>query len=306
MVPGPGFEVQGHRGALGVRPENTLAGFELALDLGVTSIETDVHLTRDRVPVLHHDPIVLEPLHDRPRSRAIHDLTAKQLRTAQIDCRLETQTREAGPLTRAFAQDRGFDPFGIPTLVDLFAFLAAYTGAPGRIAGKTPKQRRHAARVIVDLELKRSPFGWQIINDGYDGTRPSVLERRVLDDVAAAGMIDRVRVRSFDHRCVRFIRDLEPRLQTAVLIHHTAPVRPGDLVEAAGAAVYCPDHAFVDAEVVRQVHAAGKRIIPWTVNEPAEWRVLVEWGVDGITTDFPEQLVNWLRRRRIAVAGHEP
>jgi glycerophosphoryl diester phosphodiesterase len=111
----------------------------------------------------------------------------------------------------------------------------------------------------------------------------------------------RVRIRSFDHRSLRAVRELEPRLQTALLIVHTAPARPHDLLEAAGAAVYAPDYQFVDAAIVQDVHAAGKRIVPWTVNEPPEWHRLVQWGVDGITTDYPDRLLKWLRQRRITV-----
>ena len=104
-------------------------------------------------------------------------------------------------------------------------------------------------------------------------------------------------IRSFDHRSLVAIRNLEPGLQTAVLIAHTAAVRPGDLLEATGALMYCPDYQFVDAEVVRQVHEVDKLIVPWTVNELPEWQRLVQWGVDGITTDFPDQLLAWLTAR---------
>src|SRR4051812_17069566 len=125
MVDRAAFEVQGHRGARGLRPENTLSGFELALDLGVSTIETDVHLTRDGAPVLSHDPT----LHgvtcpQSPTPVYICQLTLAQLRLYPVDPARDQglftdQTADVGPLTRAFADTRGMDPFCIPMLAEL-------------------------------------------------------------------------------------------------------------------------------------------------------------------------------------------
>jgi glycerophosphoryl diester phosphodiesterase len=301
-----GFEVQGHRGARGLRPENTLAGFELAFDLGVSSVETDVHLTSDGVPVLSHGPSMTGAVCTQwPSPQLISRLTLAKLRLYPPDDGdpgFPDQRADIGPLARQFAQDRGIDPLGIPTMSELFAFAADYAEAPGRLAGKTPAQQQRTRRVVLDFELKRKPFWPQHIGDTFDGSTAGTLERRVVEEVQRAGMLDRVRIRSFDHRTLRAIRALEPGLPTAALMAQTAPVRPGDLLEAAGATMYCPHYHFVDAEVVRQVHEANKRIVPWTVNGSPEWQWLVDWGVDGITTDFPDQLLKWLRKRRIPVS----
>jgi glycerophosphoryl diester phosphodiesterase len=304
----PAFEVQGHRGARGLRPENTLCGFEVALDLGVSSIETDVHLTHDGVPVLCHDAAITGRLCSPApvESLPISGLTLAELRGFRVDRspdpqRFPDQVAEVGPFARTFADARGIDPLGIPTMSELLAFAVDYTEEPGKRAGKNPAQQQKVRRVVLDFELKRVPYLPANIGDAFDGTTASILERRIAEEAITAGMLDRVRIRSFDHRCLWAIRELESRLQTAVLIANTAPVRPGDLVDAAGAELYCPDYNFVDAEVVRQVHAANKRIVPWTVNYPPEWNRLVKWGVDGITTDFPDQLIKWLRKRRIPV-----
>jgi glycerophosphoryl diester phosphodiesterase len=258
------FEVQGHRGARGLLPENTLPSFEIALDVGVASIETDVHLTKDDVPVLLHDarPALDDPL--------VRSLTLEQLRAYRVGNAAPTA------LALRFAEARGLHPYGIPTLAEFFEFVAAY-GEGGR-------------RLLFDLELKRVPFEPETIGDGFTGTAPALLERQVVAAIRQAGVLGRVRVRSFDHRCVRAIK----QLQTAVLIHETVPCDIGMLLEAADADVYCPNFQFVDAEVVRQVHAAGKRIIPYTVNEPGDWERLIDWDVDGITTDYPDRLLAWL------------
>ena len=268
------IEVQGHRGARGLAPENTLAGFEIALECGVTSIETDVHLTQDDVPVLIHDPDLA--------GRRVRTLTLAQLR----GYRVEGPKAPATPHADQFAKVHGIDPCGIPTLAEFFAFVAAHP---------------RGGRLIFDLELKRVPFCPETIGDGFTGNGPALLERRVVEAIDQAGVLHRSRVRSFDHRSVAAIKQLAPTLPVGVLVHNAVPNHIGKFMEDAEAELYCPDYDFVDANVVAQVHAAGKRIIPYTVNDEAAWERLVAWGVDGVTTDYPDRLIGWLQRRGLAV-----
>ena len=293
----PAFVIQGHRGARGLRPENTLPSFEAALDAGANALETDVHLTADGVPVLVHDPQLDERIYRPIRATKdnsaaprpwVHQLSAGQLSEYLADRnpnphRFPTQSAEPTPLATWFTRDRGH-PYAIPTLADLYAFVAAYAGEPGRSVGKTDAQRANAARAVIDVELKRVPF-----HAAEWGQAPGRIESAVLDVVRRAGAVGRTAVRSFDHRCVKRLRALEPGLTGVVLVEGTAPVDPVALVRAADAQVYGPDYRYLDAEQVRQCHAAGVRVLPWTVNDPGAWERLVEWGVDGITTDYPDR-----------------
>ena len=115
--------------------------------------------------------------------------------------------------------------------------------------------------------------------------------------VRSAGLVARTSVRSFDHRAVRAVKRLEPGLTAAVLGVGTAPVDPVAVTRAAEASVYCPEFTFLDRPQVEQLHAAGVAVVPWTVNDPADWRTLLDWGVDGICTDFPDQLAGALVSR---------
>jgi glycerophosphoryl diester phosphodiesterase len=301
------FDLQGHRGARGLKPENTLPSFEAAFDAGVRSIETDIHLTRDGVPILYHDALLHDPPCTRIRPGApsaplllISGLSLADLRGYRADgnpdpLRFPNQDASVTPLARLFAESHDFDPYAIPTLDDLLQFAAAYAGEMGARAGKSDEQRQHVAEVRFDLELKRVPFHPETINDGFDGTRPGLLEERVVEAVQRAGVVARTRVRSFDHRCVRLARQLEPGLTGAVIIAETAPVAPAELLARADAQVYCPGYLFLDAALVRSVQAAGGRVLPWTVNQPEHWQRLLDWGVDGITTDVPDQLARFVQ-----------
>lgn len=307
------FDLQGHRGARGLKPENTLPAFEAALDLGVTTIETDLHLTRDDVAVLFHDEQISpgscrravgakvpEPA-SKPRVRSLslaqlQDYLADQYADA---VRYPTIDASVTPLARWYAEQQGVHPYAPPTLADLFAFAAAYSGAPGARAGKSDTRRQRAGRVRFALELKRIPYHPEVIGDDFAGAAAGVLEQRVVEAVRTADVLPRVSVIGFDHRSLRAIRQLEPRLTTAVCIYNTAPVDPAELVRQADAQGYGPDYHFLDEMQVRQLHAAGFRVVPWTVNEPRDWERLLAWGVDGIATDFPDGLAALLRQRGI-------
>jgi len=149
-----------------------------------------------------------------------------------------------------------------------------------------------------DLELKRVPFHPETIGDEFDGENPGKLEIQLVEILREANVVERTTVRSFDHRCVRAIGRLEPRLTRAVLVAGTAPVDPVAVVHQAEATVYCPDYTFLDAAQVRLLHAANVRVLSWTVNRPEDWTRLLEWGVDWITTDYPDRLAEFLKRQQ--------
>jgi glycerophosphoryl diester phosphodiesterase len=303
----PRFDLQGHRGARGLRPENTLPSFEAAFDHGVTTVETDLHLTRDGAVVLCHDPRpdgrILRPA--PPPGATISALSLAELRTYRADgnpdpVRFPAQDAGVTPLAALFADQHGLHPYAIPTLAELFLFADEYAGALGERAGKTPAQQARTRQVRFDLELKRVPFFPQAVNDGFTGRGPGLLERRVVEAVHGAGVASRTTVRSFDHRSVWWIRELEPALTTAVLLASTAPVAPAELARQARAGLLCPSYDFVDEELVRRCHGEGVRVVPWTVNDPEHARRLLDWGIDGLTTDFPDRLAECLRQRGVA------
>jgi glycerophosphoryl diester phosphodiesterase len=303
------FDLQGHRGARGLKPENTLPSFEAALDAGVSSIETDIRLTADQNPVLCHD-LQLHPGYCRryascgPPNPDNHPFLGA-LTTEQLYCFCAdiVQDRRAFPLQNAdvtpvaalYAEKRGLHPFFIPMLHDLFEFVESYAGDMGRRAGKSAEQRDGAEQVWFDLELKCIPYLATVIGNNFDDSLAS-LQQSVLEAIRAAGVSNRVRIRSFDHRSLLAFRRLAA-IPAGVLIDAMAPVAPEEVAKAALADTYCPNYQFLDESLVRRLHAARVRVHPYTVNEEADWDKLVTWGVDGITTDYPDQLASFLRKR---------
>jgi glycerophosphoryl diester phosphodiesterase len=296
------FDLQGHRGARGLAPENTLPSFELALDAGVSTIETDLHLTKDGHAVLFHDECISQRLCTPapPSVRLVATLTLAELRRFQTStnpepARFPQQRPLVTPVAALFCQARGLSPFAIPTLSDFIEFTQAYAGAPGQQAGKTAEQRQRAAQLRFDLEFKHVPWNPEFLSD------PGRLEGAVLATVQSAGVVEHTIARSFDHRAVRALKEMEPRLTGTVLIANTAPVDPARLAKEALAHVIGPDYHFVDEDFVRRAHDGGVKVIPWTVNDPDAWAKLLAWGVDGMTTDYPDRLAAFLKERGVEV-----
>ncbi len=290
------FDIQGHRGARGLRPENTLPAFETALDLGVTTLELDLHLSADDRLIVWHDDAVppekcrLDPLPSGPAAPdpddpatppaalMIRQLTAAQLRQYVCDRNPDPQ---AFPDQEPVATSLAGDDYRIITLTDLLDFVARYAEAPG----KSESQRANAGRVQFNMETKRKPNRPDVIGDDFDGQHPGLFEQTLVKLLHERGLVERSVLQSFDHRSLWAAHTLEPDLRLAALT-----TRPVDVtaLAAQGASILSPRASIVTPTLIEQSHAAGLLVIPWTVNQPEEMRQLIDMGVDGIISDRPD------------------
>ncbi len=281
----PRLHLSGHRGARGLAPENTLEGFALAFALGCDSVELDVALTRDGVPVVVHDPVLHPDIVRRADGRWVRGAPVRvgELTRAEV-LRLDVgRLRPGSDYAAAFPQQRPRDGARIPALADVLALA--------RPAG-----------VVVDIELKTMPDRPELT------AAPEVLAEAVLACVAARAGGAPVAVRSFDWRGLRHVARVRGDVMLGFLTSpNTAaagalwwgmdPARHGGSVPrcvaevAAGrAAMWCPEHRSLTREDLRAAQALGLLVMPWTVNEPADMARLQAWGVDGICTDYPDRV----------------
>ncbi|MBN9408739.1 MAG: glycerophosphodiester phosphodiesterase [Burkholderiales bacterium] len=290
------FDLQGHRGARGLAPENTLAGFERTLAVGVTTLELDVGVTADGVPVIAHDP-ALNPAITRDASGQwlrgagprIADLTRAQLALYDVG-----RIDPASPYATTFTGQQARDGERIPALADLFALA----------------QRVGAADVRFNIELKTNP------TQPAGTVPPRVFVEAVLGVIRQAGVAPtRVTIQSFDWSILKLVRDAAPEFALSFLSIQNARTDntrdaawnggmlwrdyPGvpAMVKAAGGAVWSPNFQALQAPLVKEAQALGLQVIPWTVNDPADMRRLIDWGVDGLITDYPDRLRELLQAR---------
>ncbi|RYF66385.1 MAG: glycerophosphodiester phosphodiesterase [Comamonadaceae bacterium] len=291
------FDLQGHRGARGLAPENTLAAFERAMEIGVSTLELDIALTTDGVPVIVHDP-ALNPAITRDAGGAflratgpaVHTLTLAQLQTYDVG-RLDPTSKYGQP----FASQAARDGQRIPALRDLFALT--------RNAG--------AKDLRFNIEAKTDPTA-------PASTAPvEAIVRAILDEVQRAGLNERVTLQSFDWRAQAIAAPLAPALSRAWLTsprtlrdpRWTRGLRVEDvggsvprLVKAAaadgrGPAIWSPAFAELTAAQVSEAQGLGLQVIPWTVNQPVDLARVMDLGVDGIITDYPDRLRALMRER---------
>jgi glycerophosphoryl diester phosphodiesterase len=299
LLPAGAFDLQGHRGARGLAPENTLAGFEAALFIGVTTLELDIAISADGVPVIHHDQ-VLNPDITRDaggrwlqaRGQAIHRLTVAELQAWDVG-RINPSSRYAID----FAEQKPQDGERIPTLAALFERV--------RTLG--------ASRVRFNIETKLQPGG------AVPSATPEVFVRAILDVVRANGMSQRVSLQSFDWRTLQIARQIAPEIPAVFLtaqlprfdtvasgdwtlgLRATDFDTTADMIAAAGGKTWSPHHSNLSQAVLRRSRALGLRVIPWTVNEPADMERLLDWGVDGLITDRPDRLRAVMQQRGMAL-----
>lgn len=275
----PRFDLQGHRGARGLFPENTLEGFRAAFALGLHSFELDAGVTRDGVVVLHHDPRLNPDITRGPDGAwlgvpgpLLRDLAWTEVRAYDVG-----RVRPGTAYAAAYPDQRPHDGARIPRLADLLAL----PGAP---------------RLLIELKLFPDHPDWTV--------PPEEMTERVLYDVAAAGALDRVAVQSFDWRAPRHARRTRPGVATGWLTRAETVAAPAlwwgvdagscdldgvaDRVAAEGGGTWTPFHADLTRPRLARAHALGLRVVPWTVNDPARMAELAAWGVDGLITDRPD------------------
>lgn len=268
------IEVQGHRGARAARPENTLAAFGHALEVGVDVIELDLVVTRDdRLAVVHdlqlNPDLCLGPDGRPPADRPpVRSLTLEELK--RYDC---------GTLRNGRFPDQVPVPGQrIPAFEEVLA-LVRDSVLP-------------AARTVrLNVEIKTLPGRPDL------GPPPARLAELVVAAVRTAGLPGRIGIQSFDHRIVRAVHDLDPAILLSALVGDGHPADLVAVVRAAGASVLTPNHEWITADDVRVLHQSGIRVVPWTANGVGAWERLLDLGVDGIITDDPAGLIAHLRMK---------
>lgn len=301
--PGEDLDVQGHRGSRGLKPENTLPAFETALDLGVSTLELDLHFTADGQVVVWHDPII-----DKEKCRLVDDAPPDipdpddvlapdedrliaRLNRAELEWyRCDRNPSEAKyPEQSAEPTALAGDDYRIVTLGELFDFVDVYATD----AGKTADQRSTAVAVEFNIETKRKPDNPETIGDGFDGDNAGPFELAILTEIVERGLIDRVVIQSFDHRSLWAVRSENETIRLAALSVRDR-VDAADLA-ARGASIWSPNLDAVNRDSVEQAHDAGLEVIPWTVNDRTDMADLIALGVDGLITDRPDLLLDLLR-----------
>lgn len=304
------LDLEGHRGARGLEPENTLQAFTRALEIGVTTLELDLGVTKDGVLVVSHERR-LSPDHTRDArgawtsgpGPAIRSLTFAELQQYDVG-RLRPGTAYA----QRFPEQHGRDGVRIPAFREVVELT--------RRAGNS--------RVRFNVETKLNP------EHPDEAPAPEAFADLVVAALRGFGLEQRATVQSFDWRTLRRVQAAAPEIDTVALTIQS----PGEdniqagragrspwlggldaddfggslprLVQALGARAWSPYAPNLTRESLREAHELGLAVIVWTVNEPTDLDALIELGVDGIISDYPDRLRAAAARRGLPLPDPTP
>ena len=289
-----GLDLQGHRGARGLMPENTLPAFAQALAIGVTTLELDLAVTSDSQVVVSHNPRLEPEIARSPNgewlmqsSPPIHTMTLAVVKSYDVG-----RLNPASEYAERYPGQRPVDGTSVPTLGEVFELV----------------NRSGSQSVRFNIETKINPQRPQLTFP------PGRFVRAVIDVVRRYEMEDRVAIQSFDWRALKEVQDLAPEITTSYLtvnqrwmsnlqtgINGSSPWLNGldvdnyggsaaHAIKAAGGDAWSPFHREVDAESIKRAQELGLSVHVWAVNETSRMRELIAMGVDGIITDYPDRL----------------
>jgi glycerophosphoryl diester phosphodiesterase len=304
------FDLEGHRGARGLAPENTLVAFARALGLGVTTLEMDLAVTRDGVVVVSHDPALNPDITRGPDGRWLESPTPRILELTRADLRRYDvgRLRPGSAYATQYPDQVPADGTRIPVLREVYDLA--------RRAGND--------EVRFNVETKIDPGQPELTPP------PAAFVKAVVDVVRGAKAAGRTMIQSFDWRTLRLVREAAPEIETVCLTtdelggRQLARGQPGAspwlggldaddhggsaprLAAAAKCRVWSPRFRDLSAESLAEAHRLGLRVVPWTANEPGDMKALIELGVDGIISDRPDRLREVMRQKGLPLPKATP
>ena len=289
----PGFiRLIGHRGARGLMPENTIEGFEFTLDLGVNALEFDVMLSKDNVPVITHDNHLSAAATRDNTGRwlqkdgpSINELTLAELKEFDVG-----GLNKRSKYGQRYPEQKFLSEIRIPTLSELLDFTC------------WPNNEK----LYLLLEIKSGP-----------ALAAKNTVRRIVDEVHRKKLESRTVLHSFDWDLLKECQRVAPEIPCSFLSElpgkddetsdeysddNTPDFASFDISIPKAVAnhkgqMWCPEFNDVTVELVQEAHELGLVVCTWTVNEIEDLENMVDAGVDGIITDYPDRAQRILASR---------
>ncbi len=266
------FDKEGHRGCRGLMPENTIPGFKKAIDLGVTTLEMDAVITKDKQVILSHEPFFNHEIttkadgsfvaENEEKSLNIYEMTYEQ--TQQFDVGLKPHPR--------FPQQQKMQAHK-PKLSDVIDSAEAYTKA------------KSLPPVQYNIETKSTAP-----TDDIYHPKPEEFVDLIMSVIIEKKIEARVIIQSFDMRTLQYLHKKYPTIKTAYLYEPPSDKSFSSRLKDLGftPTIYSPDYETVTADLIKECKSLGIKVIPWTVNDVTKMKELKGMGVDGIICDYPD------------------
>jgi glycerophosphoryl diester phosphodiesterase len=290
------IKIYGHRGARGVLPENTLESFKYLFENNIHTYETDILISKDFIPVITHDfrldPSYTKDINDNwieDENIKIIDLTYDQI--LQFDVGTLNKLSKYG---RKFINQKSLQNQKIPKLSELLKLTSDNI----------------VEDLLINLEIKSTPIEKNLTPE------PDAMVKMIIDEVNHSNLEDRIIYSSFDWRVLREIKERDSKIPRAYLtsgvkgkIYDKSPwldftplhngVELPELIKALGGSAWHPNYKDVNKEIIQISHNKGLPVNVWTVNRESDMLRMIDYGVDGIMTDYPLKLKELCERKNI-------
>ncbi len=272
------FDIQGHRGARGLMPENTVPAFMEALRLGVNTLEMDVVISKDGQAVVSHEPFFNHEISLTPFGKEIEEKNEKNHNLYQMNYE-EIARYDVGKKThpRFLRQQK---------ITVCKPLLSEVIDSAELFLAKNPLP----FTVFYNIETKTTPA-----SDGIFHPTPEVFVQQLLAVIDQKKIQNRVTIQSFDVRTLQIVHKIRPELKLVLLVENTESFEKN--LEKLGFApnIYSPYFELVNPELVKKCHKKDILLIPWTVNDASKMKELKNLGVDGLISDYPDIAIQTLR-----------
>lgn len=269
-MPQKSFDLQGHRGARGLFPENTIPAFLYALDLGVTTLEMDVVINAEGSVILSHEPWMSAKICAHPDGRKVSKSEAESLKiyamsdedVAGFDC--GSRGHPGFPEQQAMQVSK-------PKLVDVFKAVSLRSAETQR------------KPVLFNIEIKSAPEGDNVFH-------PEVGQyaQALYDVLQQSGVLERTSIQSFDPRALEAAHLIDPDVSLVLLIENRKSFQANLKRLSFKPDIYSPNYKRVNKKMIEAAHGQDIMVIPWTVNDEKTMRKLMALGIDGLITDYPD------------------
>lgn len=270
----PVFDLQGHRGARGLLPENTIPAFLHALDLGVTTLEMDTVINAEGHVVVSHEPWMSASICSHRDGRKVTEDEQRNLRIFMMSD-LQLAGFDCGNRGHPDFPRQQPMPVAKPLLREVFLAVARHSDATGCRAGFGP--------VLFNIEIKSRPE-----TDGI--FHPEVFEftRALYNLLQEFEVLERTTIQSFDVRALEAVHKMNPQLSTSLIVDNQQGLLTNLKRLSFIPSIYSPHFELLDRQQIDAAHAQNIRVIPWTINDEHTMRKLIGMGIDGLITDYPE------------------
>ena len=270
--PSTKFDIQGHRGCRGLLPENTLPAFKKAIELGVHTLELDIAVSKDEKIIVSHEPFMSRKICLDVNGKAIPEEDDKKHNLFQLTYN-EIKAFDCGIKFHERFPEQIKIPAYKPTLDEVFITSDALN-----------------KYIKYNIEIKAKP-----IYDNVFTPKPAKFVSLVLKTINAHGVFERCNLQSFDLRILEEVKKQAPQMKVALLVDEDERISEKLKALSYKPEIISPYYKLLDKKTVSKYKKQGFKVIPWTINSATEMKLMIDFEVDGIITDFPDILIHVLQ-----------